>query len=113
MRKMYRKGVCIMESKAECYRCGTCCRGYFAIVPKYFDADISPSNVEFIEIMYGYTYLKDYLEEYSEFCVSRCKWLVDNEDGTTSCAVYERRSSSCRNYPDNDVCRIGKMKVKV
>lgn len=93
----------------KCYRCGTCCKGFIALVPKTKESDLSP---EFLE-EYGKTHtdeeLFQYIEENSQDMGEVCPWLIEDTDDFCSCAVYEHRSSQCREYPGCD-CKIGRMK---
>lgn len=91
----------------KCYRCGMCCRGYIAIVPKNKDSNLSPEYIESFIENHGFDYALSYIDENSELMGDPCKWLIINEDGLCSCSVYENRSSDCRNYPGGD-CKVGK-----
>ena len=91
----------------KCFRCGSCCKGFFAFVPKTEDADLSP---EFLEAYYereGFVATKAYIDANSQPMGEVCPWLLENEDGTCSCKVYEHRSSNCRNYPGTAYCNLG------
>jgi len=56
-----------------------------------------------------------YFDENAVFQGERCKWLVDEADGTTTCSIYEKRGSDCRNYPDpttgSAYCKVGKLMI--
>ena len=46
----------------KCFRCGNCCKGFLAFVPKTEDADLSP---EFLEAYYereGFEATKAYMD---------------------------------------------------
>lgn len=43
-----------------------------------------------------------YLAQNAELMGSPCKWLIRDEDTTeATCKVHARRSSDCRNYPED------------
>lgn len=94
-----------MES--VCYRCGTCCRGFFAVVPKTEDVDLSPEFLERLSQEKSMKEIAEYISENSQPMGATCVWLGYNEDGAAFCKVYEHRSADCRNYPGGD-CKIGK-----
>jgi Fe-S-cluster containining protein len=96
-----------MESTAVCSRCGYCCKGHIALVPKTITADLSPEYIEKLAEEQGGPAAIQYVEENTQPQGDRCPWLVIGEDGLAHCYVYSHRSSCCRNYPDSDVCRIG------
>ena len=94
------------EAAFVCHRCGTCCKDFLATVPKHVDSDLSPDHLNSMELDAAMAYL----DEHAEMQGVRCRWLIDNEDGTCSCGAYERRSEDCRNYPDLTVqtrCKVG------
>ena len=95
----------------KCFRCGTCCKGFIALVPKTLESNLSESFLEQYGEENGFDAMFEYVESNSEPQGDRCKWLEDNSDGTTTCTAYERRGSDCSNYPEQlifDYCRVGK-----
>jgi len=86
----------------NCFRCGRCCKGFIAIVPKKDDSDLSP---DFLESM-DFDEKERYVEENHEFQGEKCKWL-DDTDIQCTCKAYDRRSSDCRNHCADHVCKIG------
>ena len=94
-----------------CYRCGTCCKGFNAIVPKEESSNLSPDYLNELERLHGNDYAMAYIRNNSVIQDKRCQWLHEEEDNTTTCLAYERRSPDCRNYPDytlQSFCPVGK-----
>ena len=89
-----------MLNKIECYRCGKCSRSFLATIPKYEESNLSPVFLDNLREKYGEEFVLEYIEENSEFQEKRCKWLIDESNGTTSCSAYERRSSECIDFPE-------------
>jgi len=79
------------------------------MVPKHASSNLSPWFLSGMEEKHGYDYISKYVEDNSELQGERCKWLVDEEDGTTTCSAQDRKSSDCLNYPNDDECRVGKL----
>lgn len=103
-----------MDNPVKCYRCGSCCKATVAMVPATKESDISPDLIESLYKSHCSDYVNDYLDKHSMFAGGgRCQWLIDEEDGTTTCAVHDKRGSDCRNYPDptsgSTYCKVGKM----
>ena len=99
----------------KCYRCGTCCKNFNAIVPKNKSSDLSPEFLANLEVKYGYKHMMEYIDNNSILYGERCKWLKDNSDGTTTCLAYERRSTDCRNWPYLQLtthCPVGREKYQ-
>jgi len=97
-----------------CYRCGSCCHEMVAMVPKDESSNLSPDFLANLEKSHGFDYVDEYIDNNSVLQGMRCQWLRDEPDGTTTCLVYEKRSSDCRNYPDPTItsfCRVGKLKM--
>lgn len=89
----------------KCFRCGRCCNGYLAQIPKTKEVNLSPKFLEEMELLEALRYV----EIHSELMDSPCKWLQKNADGKFKCLVYANRSSNCRNYPEGEGdCRVGK-----
>lgn len=105
-----------MYNPVKCYRCGSCCGNFSAMVPATKDSDLSPDYLDKLRGEHGEEYVMDYFDEHAIFQGVRCKWLVDAEDGTTICSIYEKRGSDCRNYPDpttgSTYCKVGKLKMQ-
>ncbi|MNV70714.1 Flagellin N-methylase [compost metagenome] len=84
----------------ECLRCGSCCSGMFAIVPKTENSDLSPSCMEKVP----YESLDDYIETNGEPMGTPCKWLKrDTKTTEAFCTVHEKRSTHCRMHPEHIV----------
>ena len=83
------------------------------MVPATKDSNLSPDFLESLHDTHGFEYVDAYLDDHAIFQGERCQWLVDNDDGTTTCSVYDIRSSDCRDYPDpttgSTYCKVGKM----
>ena len=94
-----------------CYRCGSCCNGFQAIVPKGESSNLSPEHLNELERLHGAAYAMDYIKNNSVIQEERCQWLQGDKSQGTVCLAYERRSSDCRNYPDYTLqpeCQVGK-----
>lgn len=91
----------------KCYRCGTCCKNYIALVPKTKESDLSPDFLDKYSETHTFAEVDQYISENSQPMGEICPWLVEDDIGVYSCAVYEHRSSQCRDYPSCD-CKIGK-----
>ena len=94
-----------------CYRCGTCCSGFSAIVPKDETSNLNPAYLEELEALHDREYAYHYMVTNSVVQDYRCQWLQDNDDHTTTCTAYERRHLECRIFPGYLVdshCPIGK-----
>ena len=89
-----------------CLRCGSCCKGQFCYVPRYPDSDLSPGHLEEISKSRGHEAMRKYIVEHSLEQGARCIWLRDNEDGTTTCTAYDRRSKTCRDFNTDGSCHI-------
>ena len=96
----------------QCYRCGYCCKHSFVTIPKYIDSNLSPDFIEELESN-DFDYASRYLDEHSEVVQNgRCKWLKDEDDGTTTCTAYARRNSECRDYPGTPTCFAGRIRIE-
>ena len=93
-----------------CYRCGMCCHGYLAAVPKTTESNLSPGFLSAYEAEHG-DKIVAYVYNNAVMMSDPCQWLIKNEDGTTTCSAYCRRSSDCRNYPGTAECKVGKQKM--
>lgn len=97
---------------AECMRCGFCCHGFLAFVPKTEDVDLTDEYLNSLGLD-----VYDYIKQNTEVMGEKCKWLQqDNYIGNGSkkndvavCGVYDRRSNQCRNYCSNEWCNYGLM----
>ena len=101
--------------KPECMRCGYCCRGFFAAIPKNETSNLSEDYLDQLD----YSEQMDYIDNNSELMGSKCKWLYqdnyinnDNKNDIAKCNAYERRSSHCRNYNFDKWCNMGLMTWK-
>jgi Fe-S-cluster containining protein len=83
-----------------------------AVVPKLFHSDLSPETLEFVQSRYREERVQRYLKLNAAEIENPCRWLRREENGKYTCIVYARRSSSCREYPDSEVCKVGKYKTK-
>ena len=93
-----------------CYRCGSCCKGLLALIPRTSKSNLSPDLLEELGMKYGSDYVDSYINDNSEFMEDRCKWLQENPDGTAKCLVHDYRSSHCRDYPGSS-CNVGRSKM--
>jgi len=82
------------------------------MIPKYKNSDLSPDFLDYLEMTFGFNYLCDYIDENSEQLEGRCKWLKDNDDGTTICIAYNRRNIECRDYPGLSECLASKTDLR-
>ena len=101
------------DNPVKCYRCGSCCITPVAMVPVTKESDISTDFLDSLRESHSPEYVDEYSEKHSMFLGGvRCPWLIDEENGTTTCAVHEKRGSDCRNYPDPTTgsiyCKVGK-----
>lgn len=119
------------KTKPVCFRCGYCCRGSFAIIPKTKNSDLSRTHFEYLEEKYGIDFAKNYIAKNSESLYQihlanktgelpkyklPCKWLVQEyfevsgeyaKLSPSSCKVYGKRSGTCTNYKKGKWCNIG------
>lgn len=106
----------IVFKPVKCYRCGSCCGNFSAMVPASETSDLSPDFLEKLRVEYGDEYVMTYFDEHAMFQGERCEWLINETDGSTTCSLYEMRGSDCRNYPDptagSTYCRVGKLKME-
>jgi len=94
-----------MEEKIQyCLRCGLCCKGQNIRVPRFEHSDLSPACLARILKAGGQPALVAYVKENSMGQGDRCLWLKDNEDRTTTCTAYDRRSAACRDFNTDGGC---------
>lgn len=119
------------KTKPVCLRCGYCCRGSFAIIPKTENSDLSKTHFEYLEKKHGKEYVRKYIAKNSESLYQihlatkiqnlpkyklACKWLIQDyfeisdhyaKLSPSSCKVYDKRSGICTNYKKGIWCNIG------
>lgn len=98
----------------KCLRCGMCCSGMFAIVPRYESSNLSP---QFLETL-GDEALSQYIDDNGEPMGKPCKWLARDAHTTeATCRVHSCKSSHCLDHPEhivgNEWCPIGRLYWKV
>ncbi|MCD1294967.1 zinc/iron-chelating domain-containing protein [Methanocella sp. CWC-04] len=95
----------LKKKTGKCNQCGNCCRDFFI--------DVNLDQVTDYEFMDYIKWLschmnvevkvKDHKRRKIEIQVKNpCKHLVDNGDGTYSCAIQENKPEICRHYPEED-----------
>ena len=101
--------------KPTCMRCGYCCRGFFAAIPKNELSNLSDDYLNQLD----YSEQMEYIDINSELMGSKCKWLCqdnyinnDNKNDVAKCNAYARRSIHCRNYNYDKWCNMGLMTWK-
>jgi Fe-S-cluster containining protein len=88
-----------------CRQCGSCCRD--------FVIDVQIGNVtdfEFTDYLRWinchenvHASIKSFKGRTAEIMIrSPCRHLVDNGDGTFSCAIQDEKPEICRRYPEED-----------
>jgi Fe-S-cluster containining protein len=86
------------------------------MVPATENSDLSPDFLRKLEDVHGVDYVMEYFDKNAIFQGERCKWLNNEDDGTTTCTIYEKRGSDCRNYPDpttgSTYCKVGKIRME-
>lgn len=95
----------------KCLRCGSCCIGALAFIPKTEHSDLSPEKLKTL----SEPEFKTYLATEADFGTGNsapCKWLSFNEFREASCKVHTLRSENCRDYPGEspwggEYCRVG------
>ena len=121
----------MVNRKPSCLRCGYCCRGTFALVPKNYDSDLSAKHLYYLEEKYGWKYVSNYIATNSESLFEPylmvkteslptismpCKWLIQDHFELSEtyanispacCSVYERRSATCSTHREGVCCSIG------
>lgn len=118
------------KQKPVCFRCGTCCRSSYAIIPKTEESDLSTDHLNYLEEKYGWDYFEKYFEENSIFLQpdsnlqdeeiyskkTPCKWMFQEHYeingknvfiSPSKCMLYNKRSSTCINYKDDIWCDTG------
>ena len=89
----------------SCLRCGRCCRD--------FVIDVRIAGVtdhEFVDYLNWINVHADVRADIKNFRArdvellvrSPCRHLVDNGDGTCSCAIQDAKPDICRRYPEED-----------
>lgn len=74
-----------------------------AAVPLHFESNLDPEYIDSLPMAEA----DSYMELNAELMGTPCKWLIRDEVTTeATCKVHDRRSSDCRNYPE-DLSRKG------
>ncbi len=87
-----------------CRRCGECCKKFslnHQLAHPKTPEELLESHEEskgFLEAHEGIRVLGETVDTLFLEITARCKHLVDNGDGSTSCAVYEKRPPVCRSF---------------
>ncbi len=94
-----------MKRTGSCRQCGNCCRDF------YIDLRVgSVTDYEFTEYLKWLdahvgveANIKDFKGRDIELHIMNpCKYLVDNMNGTFSCAIHDDKPDVCKRYPEED-----------
>ena len=87
-------------SEKKCQRCGLCCKStFFALTDVHYDDDIKEigrwAQYHGVQIT---RYTVDGIDRLGINIPGECKFLVKDNDGMYSCAIYEKRPEICKQY---------------
>lgn len=89
----------------NCKRCGNCCRDFYidVRVDQVTDYEFT-EYIKWLDCHVGVrTYIKDFKDRSVEIQIKTpCKYLLDNKDGTFSCAIQDDKPEVCKRYPEED-----------
>ena len=89
----------------ECRQCGNCCRDFIIDVRI---GDVTDFEfTDYLRWINGHANVRADIKNFKARDVellirSPCRHLVDNGDGTWSCAVHDAKPEICRRYPEED-----------
>ncbi len=89
----------------SCKRCGNCCRDF--CIDLHVGGVTDYEFTEYMRWLEAHVGVKAHIKDFKGRDVelqisSPCKYLVDNEDGTYSCAIHENKPDICKRYPEED-----------
>lgn len=90
-----------------CFRCGSCCKNYFCLVPKYKDSNLSEEFLSKYADEHGYEEMQKYIADNTIPQGEKCIWLTEDETGICTCTAYMRRAEMCVNHNHDNWCNIG------
>lgn len=91
--------------KGQCRQCGNCCRDFIIDVRIGDVTDFEFTDyLQWINCHEGVeAAIKNFRKREVELLVKTpCKHLIDNGDGTWSCAIQDTKPEICKRYPEED-----------
>ena len=94
-----------MKRTGNCKRCGNCCRDFYINLQVGGVTDYE--FTEYLRWLEGHAgvaaSIKNFRGRNVELQISNpCRHLVDNHDGTFSCAIQDNKPEICKRYPEED-----------
>jgi Fe-S-cluster containining protein len=94
-----------MKRTGSCRQCGSCCRDF--CIDLHLGGVTDYEFTEYLRWLEAHVgvraSIKDFRKRYVELQImNQCKYLVENTDGTFSCAIHENKPEVCKQYPEED-----------
>jgi len=94
-----------MKRTGGCKQCGNCCRDF--IIDLHVGGLTDYEFTEYLRWLDAHIGVKTNIKNFKNRSIelqikNQCKYLVDNKDGTFSCAIHESMPDICKRYPEED-----------
>jgi len=94
-----------MTRTGSCKQCGNCCRDF--CIDMRVGGMTDYEFTEYLRWLGAHTGVRTEIKNFKARSVelqimNGCKHLVDNGDGTFSCAIQDNKPDICKRYPEED-----------
>lgn len=94
-----------MKRIGACKQCGNCCKDF--VIDLHIGSVTDYEFTEYLRWLSSHvgveTDIKNFKDRNVELLIkNQCKHLVDNGDGTWSCAIQDNKPDICKRYPEED-----------